>query len=509
MLDLTPFLKFHAYSRKKALFNLDPKLAQQNELFKLLKSASKTKFGQDHAFDQIKDIPNYQARVRIRYYEDFWNEYWKPAFPNLVDCSWPGTIPFFAVSSGTSSGRTKYIPCSQAMIDSNKRGGLDLLVYHLENFPSSKIFAGKSFFLGGSTDLLEEAPGVLSGDLSGIAAKTLPWWARLRYFPPENLALLKNWEEKIDRLAHQSLRQDIRMLSGVPSWMLILFDKLWDIVPDSRGSLKKIYPNLEMLVHGGVNFKPYHERFKDLLRDTNAELREVYPASEGFIAVADRGFDEGLRMILDHGIFYEFVPVEELATPNPTRHWIGTIEKEINYAVVLSTCAGLWSYVLGDTIKFTDLTPPRLLITGRISYALSAFGEHLIGEEIEDAVTFAASKINLRVTDFSVGAVYPKNSGELGGHLYFVEFEESVPQPGIVATFIDSLDKRLCDMNDDYQAHRAQGFGLKAPSVVALKHGAFAAWMKSRGKLGGQHKIPRIINDPELFQHLREFIAKH
>ncbi|NLF24439.1 MAG: GH3 auxin-responsive promoter family protein [Deltaproteobacteria bacterium] len=508
MLNLTPILKLHAKRRTAQLRAQDYAETQKEQLAKLIFAAQGTKFGQDHMFSKISSISEYQSVVPLRYYENFWEDYWKADFPRLINCTWPGLIKYFPVTSGTTSGATKYIPFSREMQASNQKAGVDLLVHHLNNQPHSKIFGGRSFMLGGSTDLVEAAPGIFTGDLSGIAVKTLPWWARQRYFPPTELALLKDWEEKIEKLATASLDRNITLLSGVPSWLLIFCKKLFELVPGAEGKLHKVYPNLEMLVHGGVSFAPYYAQFCKLLEGSRAEMREVYPASEGFIAIADRRYAEGLRLNLDHGIFYEFVPLTELTSPHPTRHWIENIEKGVSYAIVITTCAGLWSYVIGDTVKFIDLDPPRILVTGRTSYCLSAFGEHLIAEEIEDAVAKAAAAIKATVTDYSVAPVFPQNPKELGGHLYIVEFVGELPSSEALANFCRVLDERLCERNEDYAAHRAGGFGLKAPQVIPAKAGTFAAWMKHRGKLGGQNKVPRIITGQDLFEDLKSFAQK-
>ena len=359
--------------------------------------------------------------------------------------------------------------------------------------------------LGGSTDLTNAAPGIHFGDLSGISVKELPWWAKMRYFPPADLALLKNWEEKIDTLAELSLQEDIRMISGVPAWMLIFFDKLNSICPEAQGKIGQIYENLEMVVHGGVNFAPYVDRFRDLLAESHAELREVYPASEGFIAVGDRGYGDGLRMNLDHGIFFEFVPLEELESPQPTRHWIENVQPDVNYAIILTTCAGLWSYVIGDTVRFVDTKTPRVLVTGRTSYYLSAFGEHLIAEEIEDGIATAAQETHTEVSDFTVGPVFPEGPGDLGGHIYVVEFAHALPTEDTLIRFQTALDAKLCKRNEDYEAHRSQGFGLKAPRIVPVAPGFFAEWMRRRGKLGGQNKVPRIITNLETLKEVVDF----
>ena len=384
-----------------------------------------------------------------------------------------------------------------------------MLAYHLANRPKSKILGGKSFMLGGSTDLKAEAAEVMSGDLSGIAAISMPYWVRARTYPPRQLALLKDWEQKIERFVEGSLKEDIRFLGGVPAWLLIFVNKLRAYTNKPQARLVDFFPNLELVVHGGVNFSPYRSQFEELLEGSHAELREVYPASEGFIASADRGPNEGLRLNLCHGIFYEFVPLEELSSPNPTRHWVKNIELNINYAVVLTTCSGLWSYIIGDTVRFVDRKVPRLLVTGRTSYTLSAFGEHLIAEEVESAISVASQEIGSQIQDFAIGAIYPKSPQELGGHAVYVEFTGDVPQAAALSRFAEIFDKTLCARNDDYAAHRSDGFGLAAPLVHPVRSGSFAAWMKSRGKLGGQNKVPRLISKPELFDNLVDFMQQH
>jgi hypothetical protein len=507
MLDLTPILRAYAWKRRRTLRKQDPAVTQHATLQKLLQRASSTIFGKEHDFSRLRTVQDFQKAVPLRRYEDFWENYWKPHYPILQDVTWPGQIPYFPVSSGTSSGTTKYIPYTREMIASNAKAGLDVLVHHVSNRPHSKLLGGMNFMLGGSTELKEEAPNIYSGDLSGISVKELPWWIAPRYFPNQELALLSDWEEKIQRLAEESLRCDIRTISGVPSWMLIFMDKIVELRPELPRKLVSYFPNLELIIHGGVNFTPYYDQFSELLEGSHGELREVYPASEGFIAVGDRGYGEGLRLMLDNDIFFEFVPVEELDSENPTRHWVDTIETDVQYAIVMTTCAGLWSYIIGDTVRFVDRETPRLLISGRTSYSLSAFGEHLIAEEVEDAVTTALRAEGLTASDYSVGALYPKTQGELGGHLYVIELSESSNDPTLPNKLSATIDKRLCERNEDYEAHRADGYGLKAPEVQLASPGFFAEWMKSRGKLGGQNKVPRLISRDELFQNLRDFLA--
>ncbi len=507
MFAATPFLRLYSQWRICQLNAQQSFAKQEGELLALVRRATATRFGRDHEFANIKSVADFQDRVPLRTYEDFWNDYWKNCFPILEDCTWPGTIPYFALTSGTTTGVTKYIPYSRDMSSANSRAVQDLSVHHFVNRPASRILGGKSFMLGGSTDLREEAPGVYSGDLSGIEANEIPLWARPYAFPPRDLALISDWAEKIDRIAPLSLKEDIRVISATPNWLLMFFDKLSKLRPGVEPRIVNYYPRLELLVHGGVDFKPYARLFAELLEGSHAELREVYAASEAFIAIADRGQGEGLRLNVDNGIFFEFVPTEELDNATPTRHWLENAERGVDYAIIVSTCAGAWSYILGDTVRFVELNPPRILITGRTSYILSAFGEHLIDAEIEEAVATAANAIDASVVDYSVAAIFPRSAGENGGHHYVVEFVQEPPEAKRLAVFGQALDSRLCTLNEDYKEHRAGDYGLRQPVVEAISPGTFAAWMKSRGQLGGQHKVPRIINDGELFTNLTEFLS--
>ena len=491
MIDATPLLRLYAHRRRHRLAGLDAAAVQRQQLLGLLRHARDTRFGCDHGFAGIADVAEFQRRVPLRRYEDLWRDYWQPAFPRLQDVSWPGVIPYLAATSGTTTGNTKYIPVSGAMVAANRRAALDIFVHHLAARPDSRVLGGKNFMLGGSTDLVRQAPGVYSGDLSGIAANEVPWWVGSRVFPPSELALIADWDRKIDVLARESLRQDVRAISGTPSWVLPFFARLGGLRPSLPRGTASWYPNLELFIHGGVNYAPYRAQF-DALLPPRVDRREVYPASEGFIAIADRGYGEGLRLIADNGLFFEFVPVDEIDSPQPTRHWLGTIETGVNYAVVLSSNAGLFAYVLGDTVRFVDRTPPRLLIAGRLSDMLSAFGEHLIGEEIDQAMTQAATAIGAAIADYTVIAIFPTDGQDRGGHRFIVEFAAPVPDVAL-GEFARTLDASLAAANADYAAHRAM---MRPPEVVAVPPGSFAQWMRHRGRLGGQNKVPRVMTDP-------------
>ena len=512
MYDATRFLRIYARRRLRHLAHMDPNEAQRRVLSSLIRRARRTKFGRDHEFSESWSLDDFRSRVPLRDYDAFWEGYWRAAFPRLTDCTWPGPVPWFAVSSGTTTGATKYIPVSREMRRSNVRAGTELMVHHIANRPKSRLLAGRVFMLGGSTGLVRRAPGVFSGDLSGIAAAEMPRWARLRYFPPRDLESIADWEEKIDRFAERSLDAEISGMAGTPSWLLIFFERLAEIARAGRvpsGRVADIWPGLEMLSHGGVAWAPYRDRFAALLEGSGAQTREVYPASEGFFAVADRGDGEGLRLLLDTGIFYEFIPLDELGSPEPDCRWVGDAEPGVNYALAVTTCAGLWRYLVGDTVTLVGRDPPRVLVTGRTSYMLSAFGEHVIGAEVECAVAEAARAIGATVTDFAAGSLFPEEAGARGGHLYIVELGAEAGEGGIDAgrhaRFAEGIDAALCRLNDDYAAHRAGGYGMDAARVRIVPPGGFAAWMKSRGKLGGQNKVPRIVNDRELFAALQAF----
>jgi hypothetical protein len=506
-LDLTRLLRLHAARRWRQLAAEDPVAAQERQLLRLVRRAEATRFGRDHGFARIGDVRGFQERVPLRRYDALWEEYWRAGFPHLTDRTWPGRIPFFAVSSGTATGAVKHIPCSWAMVRANARAAFDTIAHHLAATPASRLGDGAFFVLGGSTDLKELAPGIRAGDISGIAAWAQPWWARPFAFPPPEIRFLTDWEEKLDRMARLSLRHRIRGLSGAPGWLLVLLEKLASLRPHAGGHIVDLYPELELLVHGGVGFAPYARRFADLLAGSGAKLREVYAASEGFIAIADRGSGEGMRLVTDNGLFYEFVPVAELGAANPTRHWVRTIEPGVDYAILLTTCAGLWAYLIGDVVRCVDRDPPRLLITGRTSYMLSAFGEHVTGELVERCILAAAAAAGLEVAEFATGTEFLLEQGAWGRHVHLVELTRSLPDPARLERFRRSLDRELAARNEDYAERRAVPGGLEAPVVEPVPPGGFQAWLKSRGRLGGQHKVPRVVSDPATLASLRRFAA--
>jgi hypothetical protein len=512
----------YAVRRAAQLDHRSAARAQERTLVHLVRHARETRFGREHGFERVRGVDDYQRRVPLRDYEAFWTTYWRDTFPHLQGVTWPDAIPYFALSSGTTSGTTKYIPISRQMLASNRRAALTTLALFLNAHPGVPLFTGRLFFLGGSTALEyvgSEEWGVgcregqrphtphltphtpLAGDLSGIIAVEAPALLRPYTFPPEELALERDWETKMRRLAEHGSRLPITMLSGVPSWLLLLFDRLKQLT--GRDRIADIWPMLRLVIHGGTKFEPYCELFRNEIGSPDVHFLETYPASEGFIATEDPRH-ELLRLIPDHNLFFEFVPVEELDSTNPRRHTLANLETGVQYAVVLTTCAGLWSYVLGDTVCFESRNPPLLRFTGRTRYFLSAFGEHLISEEIEKAVAAAAAATGGAAVDFHVGPVFPDAPGVVGRHRYLIEFAQP---PSNIAHFARELDAALCRLNEDYAAHRKGDLTMLAPEVRVVCRGGFADWMRAHGKLGGQHKVPRMDNSGRLTSEMSQFFC--
>jgi len=537
---------FARYSRRRMaeLDLLRPDRVQEHTLLDLVRRAQGTRFGIEHDFARIKSVADYQRLVPVRDYEQFWENYWKPVYPYLAGTTWPEPIPYFALSSGTTSGTTKYIPISWDMVRSNSKAAATLLAGFVNTQPRAHLLWGRMFFLGGSTDLQcvgklaaedrllwersnprprrwrlrsrlrerlraanatlepQSQREILAGDLSGIAAREVPEVLRPYSFPPTDLALLSNWDEKVRILAQRSAELPITMISGIPSWLLVLFARLKQIT--GKDTISQIWPTLRLVIHGGIKFDPYRETLQREIGNPNVRFLESYPCSEGFIACEDPRYNL-LRLVPDHGIFFEFIPVEDLGKDRPTRHTVANVELGVQYAVALTTCAGLWSYLVGDTVAFERRDPPLLRFTGRTRYFLSAFGEHLISEEVERAIAASASTCQAAVADFHVGPQFPTQTHEPGRHLYLVEFTRG---PVSLERFAAELDHQLCKLNEDYLAHRKGDVGMACPIVHTVRPGGFAAWLRAHGKLGGQHKVPRMDNSGQLTAQLERWLAE-
>jgi hypothetical protein len=437
--------------------------------------------------------------VPVRSYESLWEDYLRDRYPVFQDLTWPGRIPYLALTSGTTQGITKYIPVSREMVASNRQTAVTMLACHCAAHPSARLFGGRILFLGGSAELRRVAGGVREGDLSGIAAREVSPLLRPFTFPPLEVALESDWDRKLSRLVELARHQPISLVSGVPSWLLMLFQRL--LKETGKSSVIEVWPRLEAVVHGGVKFDPYRETFRAILGSDRVRMIETYACSEGFVAFADTRA-ELLRLAHDNGIFYEFIPAGELESPRPTRHWLGDVECGVNYAILVSSCAGMWAHVIGDTIRFESRNPPLLTFTGRTRQTLSAFGEHLIGEELEAAIAGAAHETGARVREWHVGPVF---EGTPGYHQYIVEF---LAEPPSLGRFRDQLDADLARRNADYEAHRDPRVGIPPPAVLVARPGAFEGWMRRRGKLGGQNKVPRVDNTGALTRDLVQFLRQ-
>jgi hypothetical protein len=482
----------YSHHRAAALDRMDAGKVQASALMRLVRTARNTKFGRDHDFDRITSVADYQARVPIHDYEWFWTKYWKDAYPRIDDITWPGKVPYYALSSGTTSGTTKYIPVTTEMVKSNRKAAFTTLALFRHAYPAAKLFNGKFFFLGGSTDLRKQDDGSLAGDLSGIAAKEIAGYLRPYSFPPLELSLLTDWEQKVKQFTELSAVEPITAFSGVPAWMLVLFDRLKQHT--GKKTVAEVWPHLRMIVHGGTKFDPYRDLFVKEIGSDLVKFCEVYPCSEGFIATEDPRY-KLLRIVPDHGVFFEFVPVEDLGKDRPTRHTLADVELGVQYAVVLTSCAGVWSYLVGDTVAFERRDPPLIRFTGRTKYFLSAFGEHLIQEEIERGIAHADRVCGASAMDFHVGPVFPSNPREPGHHLYLIEFAAGNPD---LVTFSQELDAELIRLNEDYAAHRSGDLSMLRPAIRVVKRGGFGEWMKARGKAGGAHKVPRMDNSGQM-----------
>jgi phospholipid N-methyltransferase len=486
--------------RRRSLERMSPVRVQQQVLRGLVSRAKDTRFGRDHRFNQVRSVSDFQDAVPIRTYEALWADYLRGSYPVLENLTWPGLVPYLALSSGTTEGPSKFIPVSTEMVRSNQKAASTMLAWHQAARPGSKLFHGRLCVLGGSTNLETVAPGVRQGDLSGIAAVEVPRLLRPYTFPPLELALEADWDRKLSRMAEAACNERITLVSGVPSWLRVLFERVLERT--GKSTIAEVWPHLELVVHGGVKFDPYRESFRSLVGSEAVSFQEVYPSSEGFIGFGDPATGL-LRLAFDHGLFYEFVPLVELESACPSRHWLGTLERGVNYAIVVSTCAGMWAHLIGDTVRFEALSPPLFTFTGRTRFSLSAFGEHLINEEVERAIAISLAETGSAVRDWHLGPVF---SGAMGHHLLVIEF---VSEPGDLSRFLAVFDQQLAEHNDDYRAHRTRGAGLPAPAVIVAKPGSFVAWMRAQGKLGGQHKVPRMDSSGSITGGLVEYLRNN
>jgi hypothetical protein len=476
---------------------------QERTLRRLVGTAAATDFGRQHDFRAVRSIQDYQARVPLRDYLAF-QPWWTRAIAGEHDVTWPGRPRHWVKTSGTTAG-DKLIPVTPEAFASHRRGGWDALVMAVERIGARRLLGGPMLFLGGCTRLTALGDDARAGDLSGLVLRRLPPGLRARYSPGPALSAIPDWETRIDAIARLVARQDLRLLSGMPSWTLILFQRVAEVLgaPDGAcGPLGARWPNLGVVVHGGVSFAPYRELFGQWI-GRPLEYVEVYPASEGFVGLQTER-SGGLTLMVDYDIFYEFVPVEDLGAARPRRHTVDEVVLGLPYAVAMTTPAGLWSYLLGDTVRFVARDPLRLEITGRTRHFVNAFGENVIVEEVERALVEACRRGHAEVVEFTLAPRYPSPAQPRGGHEWLIEFTEPPRAPELFAQVLDETLQRL---NTDYRTKRAGDVGMVRPRILELPAGTFYRWMRQRGTLGDQHKIPRVTNDRTIADGLLETVA--
>jgi hypothetical protein len=468
--------------------------AQERVFQQLIKGGRQTAFGRDHGFDSITRYEHFKAAVPIRDYEQL-----KPYIERIKDGErnvlWPGRPRYFAKTSGTTSG-VKYIPLTTESLPNHFGTARNALFNYYARTGRGEWLDGKMIFLSGSP-VLDDVGGIPTGRLSGIVNHLVPAWLRANQMPSFEVNCIEDWEEKLERIVEETLLQDMRLIGGIPPWVQMYYERL--IARSGKKSVREIFPNFSMFVYGGVNFEPYRAKLEALV-GAPIESLETYPASEGFIAFQDRAGEPGLLLNVDSGIFFEFVPASEIFDANPTRLSINEVETGVNYALLINNNAGLWGYNIGDTVEFLSVDPPRIVVTGRVKHFISAFGEHVIGKEVEEAMLTAAGERGIRIVEFTVAPQISPPEGGLPYHEWWVEFDET---PGDLEAFAAALDAEMTRQNIYY--HDLIAGGILRPLVIRpLPRDAFRNYMKSLGKLGGQNKVPRLSDDRKIADALRD-----
>ncbi len=477
------------------LFLKYPSEVQEEVLYQLLNIAKDTAIGKEYKFNEITNYNTFRERLPIVSYEEI-----EPSIERTrrgeQNIFWPTSIKWFAKSSGTTNAKSKFIPVSnEALEDCHYKSGKDLLCLYLNNNENSQLFTGKSLRLGGSKELYEDN-GTFFGDLSAILIDNMPFWAELSSTPSSKISLMSEWESKLKAIIKESAQENVTSLAGVPSWMLAL---LHEVLEDTgKEHLFEVWENLEVYFHGGVNFAPYHDQYKRILPRKSFKYYEIYNASEGFFAIQDRNDADDLLLMLDYGIFYEFIPMEIYGSGNQMAIPLWEVKKNKNYAIVITTNAGLWRYKIGDTVRFTSTNPYRIKITGRTKHHINVFGEELIIENTEEALKAVCKKTGAEIRDYTVGPIFMSGK-EKGAHEWIIEFRKP---PEAIDYFTEFLDNALKSLNSDYEAKRYNSITLERPKVHIARKKLFYDWLKCKNKLGGQHKIPRLSNKREYIEEL-------
>lgn len=469
---------------------------QENTLFNNLSKARNTEYGNLYKFNEIDNLREFQSRVPLVTYEEF-EPYIEKARRGIADVSWEGKIKWFAKSSGTTNAKSKFIPISDVSLeDCHYSAGKMMFAIYLNNHPDTQIFKNKNLRLGGSSEIYQEYD-TLFGDLSAILIDNLPFYAELRNSPNRQISLMSEWESKMKAISAAVINEDIGCLTGVPSWMLVLLHKILE--ETGKEKLDEVWPMLEVFFHGGISFKPYKENYEEL---THKKLNfyEIYNASEGFFAIQDRSDSKEMLLLLDNGIFFEFIPMDKFGSADPKVITLEDVEVGKNYAIVITTNGGLWRYIIGDTVKFTSTDPFRIVVTGRTKHFINAFGEELIIENAEEGIRKACEKTQAVIKEFTAAPIFMEGNKK-GAHEWIIEFEK---KPDNIEAFANILDESLQELNSDYEAKRYKNMTLNPLKLNIARENLFFDWMKSRGKLGGQNKVPRLSNTREYLDDLLE-----
>ncbi len=484
--------------------SLNPAACQTATFQDLIRRASRTQWGRRYGYRDIRTPEQFRKVVPVTDYEAS-AKMWHKAFEGACDVTWPGHVRYFAMSSGTTAGN-KYLPVTRDAIRSNMRSGALLVAFLAARGGVRNLAAGKFLYLGGCTTLKRQGQS-FTGDASAIVALHMPFYARRRSLPQPDIAVISNWEEKIARVVDRYLTANVCVLSACPSWAALLFKQMLHAAEQRSlpaGTIGELWPQLSHFVSYGMAFGPYRRAFEEYLgRDVH--YVDTYSSSEAGMTAIQAEPGGPMRMILDNGVFYEFVPADRAGAENPPRLHIGEVETGRDYALIVSTNGGIWSYPLGDLVRFESLSPPSIVFVGRTRVDLSAFGEHVTGEMIENAVAAACEKTSAIVADYTICPRFPSPSHPRPAHRWLVEFDRT---PRSDAAFVEALDESIRAVNEDYDTHRAGDFGLELPILIRATPRTFYTWMKLKGKLGGQNKVPRVARSDEMFEELQEISKK-
>jgi hypothetical protein len=478
------------------LFKKYPNETQEETLYRLLAKAASTEWGIKYNYTSITSIKEYQSRFPVQTYEEIipYVERLRKGEANLL---WPGEVKWFAKSSGTTSAKSKFIPMSrEALEDCHYRAGKDILIIYTLQHPDTRIFYGKSLTLGGSHKINQFSNDSLYGDLSAILIENAPFWVEIIRTPKQKIALLEDFQEKLDMITRTTVNENVTSISGVPSWYLVLIKQI--LAYTGKSNLLDVWPNLEVFFHGGISFAPYRDQYKMLIEGNQMNYMETYNASEGFFGLQDDPERSDMLLMLDYGIFYEFIPADKISSDSAPAYTLADVEKGVNYAIIISTNGGLWRYMMGDTIVFTCLNPFRFRISGRTKHFINVFGEEVIIDNADRAIEKACHETGALIAEYTAGPVFMSTVSR-GYHEWIIEFEK---EPADLNIFIDLLDNGLKSVNSDYEAKRYRDLNLGRPVCRSVPKGTFNKWLRMNNKFGGQNKVPRLSNSREYIEDL-------